>query len=223
MKREELIAALGNLGYPLVSPSGKRFSAKRIMEILGELALSREPRLIEGFPVILSTCAQMGLHLDLETFLSQQSRRSRKQRNLERLLLVSYALLDQENLKEPEGLTGAVESLQDKYADSLLEDEVVLEGGVSLSTERLRNALRTYMRSREANEKRRTRQRQLFQRDLNLSAVFSPKQKELVVKKLEGKPLTKTEREYYSRVVRKKLEALADSEVRKIARVLTSK
>jgi hypothetical protein len=193
------------------------------MEILGELALSREPRLIEGFPVILGTCAQMGLHLDLQTFLSQQSRRSRKKRNLERLLLVSYALLDQENLKEPEGLKGAMESLQGKYADPLLEDEVVLEGGVSLSTERLRNALRTYMRSREANEKRRTRQRQLFQRDLNLSAVFSPKQKELVVKKLEGKPLTKTEREYYSRVVRKKLEALADSEVRKIARVLTSK
>ena len=30
-------------------------------------------------------------------------------------------------------------------------------------------------------------------------------------------PMTKTEQEYYSRVVKKKLEALADSEVKKIA------
>jgi hypothetical protein len=40
----------------------------------------------------------------------------------------------------------AVESLQDKCADSFLGNEVVLERGVTLSKERLRKALRTYLR-----------------------------------------------------------------------------
>jgi hypothetical protein len=34
--------------------------------------------------------------------------------------------------------------------------------------------------------------------------MFSPKQKELFKKRLEGLPLTKTEQEYYSRSVKKK-------------------
>ena len=56
-----------------------------------------------------------------------------------------------------------------------------------------------------------------------LSTLFPPKQKELVLKKLNGEPLTKTEQEYYSRIVKKKLEALANSEIRKIASSLTKK
>jgi hypothetical protein len=36
-------------------------------------------------------------------------------------------------------------------------------------------------------------------------------------------PFTKTEQEYYSRIVKKKLEALANSEIRKIASALTKK
>lgn len=59
--------------------------------------------------------------------------------------------------------------------------------------------------------------------NLHLSTLFPPKQKELVLKKLNGEPLTKTEQEYYSRIVKKKLEALANSEIRKIASSLTKK
>jgi hypothetical protein len=53
--------------------------------------------------------------------------------------------------------------------------------------------------------------------------LFPPKQKELVLKKLKGEEMTKTEQEYYSRVVKKKLEALADADLRKIAVTLTKK
>jgi len=56
-----------------------------------------------------------------------------------------------------------------------------------------------------------------------LSTLFPPTQKELVLKKLNGEPLTKTEQEHYSRIVKKKLEALANSEIRKIASSLTKK
>ena len=59
--------------------------------------------------------------------------------------------------------------------------------------------------------------------DAYLDRLFSPKQKELVFKKRDGLAFTKTEREYYSRIVRKKLEAIANEEVGKIARTLMTK
>ena len=57
----------------------------------------------------------------------------------------------------------------------------------------------------------------------HLDRLFSPKQKDLVFKKLNREPLTKTEREYYSRVVKKKLEAIADADLNNIANKLTKK
>ena len=42
-----------------------------------------------------------------------------------------------------------------------------------------------------------------FELEFALSQIFSKKQKELFLKKLKSGKLTKTEREYYSRSVRK--------------------
>jgi len=43
------------------------------------------------------------------------------------------------------------------------------------------------------------------------------------LKKRDGKAFTKTEREYYSRTVRKKLEAIASEELGTLAQRLTAK
>jgi hypothetical protein len=56
-----------------------------------------------------------------------------------------------------------------------------------------------------------------------LNRLFSPKQKELVLKRRDGQAFTKTEREYFSRIVRKKLAAIADDEVVALARNLIYK
>jgi len=53
-----------------------------------------------------------------------------------------------------------------------------------------------------------------------LSRLFSPKQKELFKKKLEGLPLTKSEKEYYSRTVKKKVVALANDELHSLSKKL---
>jgi hypothetical protein len=50
-----------------------------------------------------------------------------------------------------------------------------------------------------------------------LSQVFSPKQKELFLKKLRGEKLTKTEKEYFSRVVKKKVLVLANPQLQRAA------
>jgi len=59
--------------------------------------------------------------------------------------------------------------------------------------------------------------------ELLLSEVFTARQKELLRKRLEGKTFTKTEREYFYRVVKKRLRALANDEVHQMAHVLLSK
>ena len=227
MKKEDLIEALADLGYPLISAGKSRITAKKIKEVLDGLASSDESRLIEGFPVILANCAHKGLSLNTRALLSSYAMKSQKRQNLEKLLLISSELLNQEKLRQPEGLDRLAGSLRKKYGDLLSGEMVTLGKGVSLSTNRLQNTLRRYAASLEnsksAQEKAMLRQQQSFQLHMHLSTLFSPKQKELVLKKLNGESFTKTEQEYYSRVVRKKLEALANSELRKIATTLTKK
>jgi hypothetical protein len=55
------------------------------------------------------------------------------------------------------------------------------------------------------------------------ASTFYPEQKELFKKRREGLPLTKTEQEYYSRSVKKKAVALANSELHGLARKLLEK
>lgn len=56
--------------------------------------------------------------------------------------------------------------------------------------------------------------------DRHLDEIFSTKQKELFLKKIGGKKLTKTEKEYFSRVVKKKVLALADSDIHQMSKKL---
>jgi N-glycosylase/DNA lyase len=135
-------------------------------------------------------------------------------------------LLTQEGLDKPAGLEEVKKSFKNKYGDLLANEAMTLGAKTSLSTERLRNTLRRYSSTLETSRSRRKRekdkQRRSFQLNYFLSTLFSPKQKELVLKKLNGEPLNKTEREYFSRTVKKKLEALNNSEVRKVAKALAA-
>jgi hypothetical protein len=224
MRREDLVFNLGRLGYSLVTPDVQEVGEDQVVELLAELVNSKDLRLVEGFPVVLANCAQRGMNLDFTALLAKYKPRSRKRQNLEKLLLVSSDLLTQEGLDKPEGLEEVKKSFKDKYGDLLANEVVTLGAKTSLSTERLRNTLRRYSStlkaSRSARKREKDKQRRSFQLNYFLSTLFSPKQKELVLKKLNGEPLNKTEKEYFSRTVKKKLEALNNSEVRKVAKAL---
>ena len=77
-----------------------------------------------------------------------------------------------------------------------------------------------YFEKKAETDKRRQEKHAEFSLEYALSQVFSPKQKELFGKKLEGLPLTKTEKEYYSRTVKKKVVALANDELHSLAKKL---
>ena len=71
MRREDLIFNLGRLGYALVRPETRKVKDYEVLELLDELAESEDPRLVEGFPVVLANCAQKDLKLDFRTLLSR--------------------------------------------------------------------------------------------------------------------------------------------------------
>jgi hypothetical protein len=227
VNKEELITALGELGYRLFSPEKERMSSKKVLDLLHELSGSEDSRLIEAFPVVLANCAHRGIKVDIHGLLSRYGPRSKRRTNLEKLILASADLMAQEGLEKPEGFDGTVDLLREKYGDVLKEEVLGLGNHRSISIERLRNAIRRYAidleRSESVRERDRRKQLQSFQLDLHLSTLFPSKQKELILKKLKGDSLSKTEQEYYSRVVKKKLEGLANSELRKIALALTKK
>lgn len=227
MRREDLIFNLGRLGYALVRPETRKVKDHEVLELLDELAESEDPRLVEGFPVVLANCAQKGLNLNFKTLLSRHNSDSHKQQALEKLLLLSSTLLAQQGLDKPINLESLSKSLKAKYGDLLAGDVVNLGDKVSLSTERLRNTLKRYAADRTASKSTRdrakNRQHRSFQLNYYLSTLFAPKQKELLLKKYHGEPLNKTEQEYFSRKVKKKLEAMTNKEVLKVAAALTKK
>ena len=221
MRKEDLIFNLGRLGYTLVRPETRELKDYEVLELLDELAESEDPRLVEGFPVVLANCAQRDLKLNFRTLLSRHKSDSRKQQALEKLLLLSSTLLAQQSLDKPENLESLSKSLKAKHGDLLANDVVELGNKVSLSIERLRNTLTLYAAdlstSKSTRDRSKNRQRRSFQLNYYLSTLFAPKQKELVLKKYHGEPLNKTEQEYFSRKVKKKLEAMTNKEVMKVA------
>lgn len=225
MKKEELISALGALGYRLFTKENERVNSEKVLDMLDELSGSEDSRLIEAYPVVLANCAHRAIKLDISGLLSRHGQRSHSRSNIEKLILVSCDLLAEEGLDQPEGIEDTLKTLRVEYGDLLKGEVVDLGTNRSVSTERLKRALRRYAidleRHESAHEKDRRRQLRSFQLELHLSTLFPPKQKELILKKLKGDPLSKTEKEYYSRVVKKKLQALANKELRKIALTLT--
>jgi len=225
MKKEELVSALGALGYRLFTKENERVNSGKVLDVLDELSGSEDSRLIEAYPVVLANCAHRGIKLDISGLLSRHGQRSHSRSNLEKLILASCDLLAEEGLDQPEGIEVILKTLRPKYGDLLQGEVVDLGTHRSVSTERLRRTLRRYAidleRHESAREKDRRKQLRSFQLELHLSTLFPPKQKELIFKKLKGDPLSKTEKEYYSRVVKKKLQGLANKELRKIALTLT--
>jgi hypothetical protein len=75
----------------------------------------------------------------------------------------------------------------------------------------------SYFRTKKKRKNQKTETTDL---DRYLDLIFSAKQKELFLKKLNKGTLTKTEKEYFSRVVKKKVSALADTELHTLSKKL---
>jgi hypothetical protein len=216
LSKNELMEALAQFGYELNKPT----HAYKSEEVLFSLLRENDSRLLEGFPVaydnILSN--QKELHFDFKVLSDKEKSK------LLTLLLLTYQLLrlfgeDKSKLTLTENY---LLKLSKKWKDALKEVEskfnssdFVKVNGVILATDRLKKQFRNYVVHFGAKMKN---EPQLdMELELHLSQFFTPKQKELLKKRLKHEEMTKTEREYYSRVVNKRLKALSDSRLKEFA------
>jgi hypothetical protein len=211
-----LLAALSLFGYPLfqaqVDPN----------DLLASLAQSADTRLLEGFPVVLANALSGGgPKVDL-TKAEAQLEALEERKRFRQLAMLSFYLFDLYGLGELRQKAQGRQHLRDDEDLKKQLDEnraLKLHGNRELDPDRLKKTFLNYVvRAREGRSgEEKARVSDEFRREFYLSLLFSPRQKDLLYKKLHGEPMTKTEREYFSRVVKKKLMALADPDLYRLA------
>ncbi|OGL92097.1 MAG: hypothetical protein A3I43_03255 [Omnitrophica WOR_2 bacterium RIFCSPLOWO2_02_FULL_50_19] len=217
---ESLYNKLTELGFPLFHNKEPRDANGT----LAEMAKSTDLRLWEGFPVVLANSAEKGLldYGDAKRLLDD----NRDKNNLDRLAAMSLALYKNLSLKFywtkklQEKLPAGSGGLLKEYLAKLKDAADFKVGEKTMSPARLKNVFNNYYKQASSGLSDLLSTKEQFGLEFAMSQVFSPKQKELFLKKLHNEKLNKTEREYYSRVVRKKVQALANSELNNLAQKL---
>ncbi len=223
--KHALFEQLAAHGYPLMRPV-RHSDPEAVLE---SLLRQRESRVVEGFAVVLLNALRekANLRWELPHWNPAHALGVMTSQRLARLLALSYVLFR---------LFGLEKSLQERVRTLLfkckhgeetlrnveshfLKSEPLAMNGFELSTERLKNTFRTYyVGAREGLEdKEKTHALEL---ELLLSALFTPRQKELLRKRAEGAEMTNTEKTYFYRTVSKRLKAVANEEVHELARRL---
>lgn len=217
-----LMDQLEHYGYELMRPA----TTASPEEVLRNLLNQDEVRLLEGFPVVLANALRQKEKLAWENpkwqpaqdFSKQAKHRFAVLLAMTHLLLKLYGLEEESSARVLKVFSKCKEKeLLSQLKDAFLKSEPVRLDHLTLSTERLKNNFRTYAVQPAGGEEVRKKQ-QALEQELLLSQLLAPRQKELLRKKLEGKAFTKTEREYFYRVVKKKLRALANEDLHRLAR-----
>lgn len=220
MNDKEFLDNLNGLGFKLMEPE----SAVNANLTLARVVSNRDLRLWEGFPVVMANSAERNL------FDYDRTRRGLAKPAdrvyLELLVLVSLALYQALGLKFAwteklyQSLTETQKSKLRRFRNSLVHNRDFKLKDYRMSSQRLKNAFNRYLKGSESNLNNFLALKSEAGLEYALSQVFSAGQKELFLKKLQGAKLTKTETEYFSRAVKKKVLALANPELHNLARKL---
>jgi len=221
MGKENLLKRLASLGFPLLEAE----KDEEVNSVLADLVESHDLRLWGGFPVVLANSAEKGLfdYGKAEEHLKSHSDKL----DLGLLVLLSlalyktlglkfawadklYALFDNEDMKQQ----------YEKYLAALKSNQDLAVQDGFMSSQRLKATFDNYFRQTQAHLDDLLSVKEVMGVEYSLSQVFSPKQKELFLKKLRNEKLTKTEKEYFSRVVKKRVLALATPELHRLAQKL---
>lgn len=228
MNKDELLENLASYGYGLLRP----LSTREPEVLLENLLKQNDARLLEGFPVVFGNMLREKETLRWESpkWHPSDNLSRKNEHRLAYLLALSYLLFKLFGMDKV--YRSRTMKLLTKCADGnqvlaelegpFMKTESVKLTGLELSTERLKNNFRNYVLHAPENDDAQKRKHAL-ELELLLSELFTPRQKELVRKRLEGRPFGKTEREYYYRVVKKRLKALANEELHQLARRLVEK
>jgi hypothetical protein len=195
-----LLLNIAELGF---KPGGECDPNKTLAQVVE----SHEQPLWEAFPSMLANAAEGGkFNFEAaDAYLGENDKKF-----LKLLVLASLGLYDSLGRKfawRNKLFAGFPARLIAGFADKLTRNCDLELGGLRIPAEKLRENFRLYFgyaapRGPEAA----------------ISEIFTRKQAEIWFKKLRREDLTKTETEYFSRVIKKKIRALADEELHTMAR-----
>lgn len=214
--RAELLEKAKTLGYPLFEIEEKIDANKILADIVG----NEDLRLWEGFPVMLANSLDKDL-FNVDEALSHLNRNQEREYFLN-LVMMSIALYDFLELEFSFADLLYKSNYFDKnryeeFLNGFKQKKIFVELGIELSSERIVKTFKNYFRRTDLDLKEFAKMQDEFELEFALSQIFPKKQKELFFKKLKSEKFTKTEREYYSRSVRKKVLALSNADLHKLA------
>ncbi|MBC2716357.1 MAG: hypothetical protein HF978_13695 [Desulfobacteraceae bacterium] len=195
-----------------------------VNKTLAEVVQSKDMRLWEGFPVLLANAAEQ-YNFDYNQVVKNLTQK-KDQVDFHNLMLLSLALYNYYRLSFvwSNQLKKRLSNLDivrlGKLKNSLALDNAVSLGNMRFHSDRLKVTFSNYFEQAAKKTTQLKEKHEEMSLEYALSQLFSPKQKELFKKKLHGELLTKTEREYYSRSVKKKVSALANPELHRFAQKL---
>lgn len=220
MNKNEFDLQLSALGVDFLGAGQPLDAGKALVEAAGK----KELRYWEVFPALLANAAEQG-KLDYASTW-KESKLSGTEKSFDSLMCLSLGLFKTLGLKFSwvKALFASLNSKSQEqvsvFEEAFKESKDLRVAGKLLSSERVKLVFQRYFRPAVHALNGLLAKKEEFELEYSLSQVFSPKQKELFLKKLKGEKLTKTENEYFSRTVRKKALALANPELHRLAREL---
>ena len=216
MKKSTLLKKVKRLGFPLFETE----ESLDANETLAEVAKSKDTRLWEGFPVMLANSLKKGFFDYKSAYACLKGMEARA--NFKDLVIMSLALYEYLELSFPHtdklfNSNSLNKTQYNEFLNCFREDKALKTAKGKLPVSRLVDVFENYFRKEENELGDYMEIKDKFDLEYSLSQLFSKKQKELLFKKLKGEKMTKTEREYFSRSVKKKLLALADTNLHNLA------
>ncbi|MDI6606531.1 MAG: hypothetical protein QME65_05280 [Candidatus Omnitrophota bacterium] len=220
MKNSGLLKRVSALGFPLFGYE----EDKNANLTLADMVKSRDLRLWEGVPVVLANSAEKGLfnYEKVKWYLKKPFDKP----YLVSLMAMSLAVYRFFNLKFSwaDGLYKLLSKDGKKefngFVEKIKNDSELNVAGRKMSAQRLKTVFNNYFNQMQNKLNELLSVKDELSLEYSLSQVFSPKQKELFLKKLKREKLTKTEKEYFSRAVKKKVLALANPELHRLSQKL---
>lgn len=217
MKKSELLENMNSMGYPLFETTNTPDTNK----ILAEVIKSKELRFWEGFPVLAANSMRKG-EFDYKTIL-KYLRDNNDKNILNYLLIISLLTFEKNKLYFPEAdkyfsrSVNLNRNIYKEFSRKMAHNKTLLVGSKTISTERVLNTFNNYFRDlyNSTNDYFKVKDNHDF--EYAMSQVFAKKQKIIFMKKINNEKMTKTENEYYSRVIKKKVFAIANKRLHEMA------